>query len=132
MNFRAFLLEQTFYHGTTNGEASLILQNGFDISKYKSGTYEGIYLTPNINYFDDGRHPAILKAEIDPKSIMDVKSVTESDLAQADPHYKMMSYGYRNHLVKQIALQRGFKALKDGPQIILIDPSGVESVSRFK
>lgn len=131
MHFRSFL-ETTYYHGTSATNAASIIKNGIDPKQYRSGLFRGFYLTPSLNYFDFHKPEAILKIEIDDSEIMDVKDVSEQDLAEEDPHYRSMSYGWRNTLIERIARSRGFFGVKNGNEVILFDPRAIKSITQIQ
>jgi hypothetical protein len=126
MNFKQWL-ETTYYHGTSPENAESILKNGIDPSRYKSGMFQGFYLTPSIHYFDN-QNKSILAIEIDDTQLLDVDTVTDDDLATIDTHFKMMSPMYRNHLVKELALKKGFSGVKSGKEVILFTNRAVRSI----
>ena len=131
MRFKEFVNESVYYHGTTPETAHLILQNGIDVSKYKSGMFQGFYLAPDLSYFTNPnpRRSVILACDVDESKLMDVKSITDKDLEEAYPGFKRMSYAYHNHLITQIAKKRGYYGLHNGHEIIILDPKAVRSIN---
>ncbi len=130
MRFKHFMYESVFYHGTTEANAALILKNGFDPSLYRSGMFQGVYLAPSLSYFatPDPKRPAILAVDVDQSKLLDVKSITDDDMREMDPHFKMMSYGYKNSLITRIAKERRMGGINNGHEVIVFDPSIVRSV----
>jgi hypothetical protein len=128
MRFTQFVNENIYYHGTSSETASLILKNGIDVDKYKSGMFQGFYLTPNLQYFQINKPQAILQFDIDDNQIIDVKNVSDIELSKLDPHFKMMSYGWKNHLITQYALQNGFSGVRNGNEVILFKNNPIKSV----
>jgi len=123
--------EHFLYHGTTRAAAQSILQNGIDPQRYRSGMFRGFYCTPSLNYFAVNRPEVILTIEVDPQSIMNISDITDEDLAQVDPQHRMMSYGYRNSLIEKLARQRGFRGLRSGNEVILLDRSACLSIKEL-
>jgi len=128
LNFKLWLenisTHSIYYHGTSVEAAQSILQNGVDPKRYKSGMFQGFYLSPR----KPDRYPAVLEFMIDNSKIMDKDNVSEKDLAEVDPHFRSMSYGYRNSLITKIAVQKGYGGIRNGAEIILIDKSPIVSV----
>jgi hypothetical protein len=128
MHFKIWLESQRigiYYHGTSDESAKSILAHGIDVSKYRSGMYLGFYLTPNLNYFKHRELERILEFKIDESKILDRDTITEDDLAKVDPHYRAMSFGWRNTLVKRICLEHGYSGIRDGKEVILFNNDAI-------
>jgi hypothetical protein len=126
VNFKQWL-ETIYYHGTTPENAASILQTGIDPSKYKSGMFQGFYLTPSLSYFD-GQKKSILAIEVDDSQLLDADQVKDEELMSIDPHFKMMSPMYRNSLIKKLALKTGFSGVRNGKEVILFNNEAVKSI----
>jgi hypothetical protein len=116
-----------YYHSTTPENADLILRNGIDVSKYRSGMFVGFYLSAEPR--DLGK--ATLAIDIDEKQIMDVNDVGDDDLTTADPHWRGMSYGWKNTLISRMAKERGFHGVRNGKDVILFDDKPIRKIVNY-
>lgn len=129
LTFKEFIENNSiYYHGTTKENAESILRNGVDTSKYQSGIYTGFYLTPSLGYFKDNSKEVILKFTINMSKIVDIHEIKDQDLENLDPHFRMMSYGYKNNLIQKFILKSGRAGLKDNKQLILFNNDAVQNV----
>jgi hypothetical protein len=127
MQFKNWL-ESTYYHGTSPENAKSILKNGIDPNRYKSGMFQGFYLTPNLNYFNN-QSKTILTVNVDDNQLLDADKVNDEELFEIDPHFKMMSPMYRYHLIKKLTLSKGLSGVKSGNEIILFNDNAIKSIS---
>jgi hypothetical protein len=126
------LSENVYYHGTSEENAASILTNGIDPTKYKSGMFVGFYLSPSLSYFNniEGKWKVILAVEIDDSKIIDTGDITDKELSDLDPHFKWMSFGYKNHLMTKYALSKGYSGVRNGREVILFNDKAIKSIKK--
>lgn len=147
MNFYEFSLileninDTIWYHGTSKENAESIIKNGIDVDRYKSGTFTGFYLTNDLSYFPKdtigGYHhkkpDAVLKVEINPLKLLDLKDFDEKKLLDLDPHMNSPHIskppGWKNTLIQQYALKNGYSGVNLGGGIaVLFNNDPVKSI----
>jgi len=90
--------------------------------------FRGFYLAPSLSYFHSKAPEVILAVEIDESKIIDKDAVTDEELAKIDPHFRMMSYGYKNTLIEKYALANGYSGVRNGVEVILFNKSAIRSI----
>lgn len=127
------LSESIYYHGTSEENADLILANGIDPTKYKSGMFVGFYLSPSLSYFNnfDGKKKVILAVEVDDSKIIDTGNITDKDLSELDPNFQWMSFGYKNNLMTKYALAKGYSGVRNGREVILFNDKAIKSIKKL-